>query len=126
MNDPIERAVRDHLDREAARVDAAAMLARVRKPNEPMTRRAWLRYGAGIGGAALAAGIGGLLFFSPTQPPQLAAAEQIVREAKEAHALASDRLYDTILGEFACDVCMNMYLCMYECKCQTMKGAKYK
>ena len=96
MNDPIERAVRDHLDREAARVDAAAMLARVRKPNEPMTRRAWLRYGAGIGGAALAAGIGGLLFFSPTQPPQLAAAEQIVREAKEAHALASDRLYELV------------------------------
>lgn len=95
MNDPIEDAVRDHLEREAARVDAAAMLARVRNPAVP-NRRAWLRWSAGIAGGALAAGVAGILFFNPTQPPQLAAAEQLVQEAKEAHSVVADRLYSLV------------------------------
>ncbi len=95
MTDPIERAVRDHLDREAAGVDADAMLARVRPVVSP-SRRSWLRWTAGAAGGALAAGVAGTLFFNPAQPPQLAAAEQLVLESKTAHADAADRLYQLV------------------------------
>jgi hypothetical protein len=95
VTDPIERVVREHLDREAAGVDAGAILARVRPVVEP-SRRSWLRWTAGAAGGALAAGIAGVLFLNPEQPPQLAAAEQLVREAKTAHADAADRLYQLV------------------------------
>ncbi len=94
MTDPIERAVRDHLDREAAGVDADAMFVRVRPAQA--SRRAWLRWTAGAAGSALAAGVAGVIFFNPAQPPQLAAAEQLVRESKDAHSAAADRLYQLV------------------------------
>jgi hypothetical protein len=95
-NDPLDDAIRSHLDREAARVDARAMLERV-KGKHPVTRRAWLRWAAGVGtGAAVAAGVGGVLFFNPTAAPQLAAAEQLVEEAKAAHAVPADRHYELV------------------------------
>jgi hypothetical protein len=93
--DPIERAVREHLDREAAGVDAGAILARIR-PTVVPSRRSWLRWTAGFAGGALAAGVAGVLLMNPAQPPQLAAAEQVVSEAKDAHAIAGDRLYKLV------------------------------
>ncbi len=96
MKDPWESAIREHLDREAERVDAHAMLGRVRRSSVPTHRRSWLRWVAGASAGALAASAAGILFFNPTSPPQLTAAEQIVREAQTAHAVATDRLYDLV------------------------------
>jgi hypothetical protein len=99
MNDPIERLVRNHLDREAARVDAGAMLNRVRMATpSTLTRRNWLRY-AGIGlGGAVAAGLG-LHFFLGGNPgivePTLVSAEELIREATITHELSpADRCYE--------------------------------
>lgn len=97
---PVDRAVRAHLDREAARVDARAMLARVR-PQTPVVRRSsrrvWLRIAAIGTGSAIAAGL--VLHFvmggaGPVEPKALSAAE-LIREAKAAHeAEPTDRIYD--------------------------------
>lgn len=102
---PVDRAVREHLEREAARVNAPAMLARVRAHARPpvnvrsLTRRAWLR-GAVIGtGGAIAAGAA--LYFvlggeGPVEPKMLSAAEWI-QEAKTAHEVEkTDRIYDVV------------------------------
>jgi hypothetical protein len=95
-NDPLEHAIRAQLDRDAAGVDADAMLARVKanRTAELPSRRAWLRW-AGVGvGTVVAAGVGGVLFFNPTQTPQLAAAEQLIEEAKTVHTAPVDRCYE--------------------------------
>lgn len=92
MSDPLQRAIRDHLEREAETVDAVEMLARVRKTASP--RRTWKRLTAGLAGGALAAGVALVLLLNPAQAPQLAAADQIVREARDAHAQATDRHYE--------------------------------
>ena len=102
---PVDRAVREHLEREAAKVDAPAMLAKVRAHSQPplnvrsLTRRTWLR-GAVIGtGGAIAAGAA--LYFvlggeGPVEPKMLSAAE-LIREAKAAHETEkTDRSYDVL------------------------------
>jgi hypothetical protein len=96
--DPIDDLVRDHLDREAARVDTARVLAGVlgRVAAVP-SRRAWLRLAAGVGvGAAIAAGVG-LFYFGESLPvveARAATAEELVREARDVHAAPTDRGYD--------------------------------
>jgi hypothetical protein len=92
---PIDRAVRAHLDTEAAKVDARAVLARVKAAQAPVTpsthRRSWLRWAA-VGGAAVAACLlVGLLF---TNPPREVSAEELIAEAKTAHEGTADRCYD--------------------------------
>lgn len=102
---PVDRAVREHLEREAATVNAHSMLAKVRARSpapvnvRSLTRRAWLR-GAAIGtGGAIAAGAG--LYFvlggeGPVEPKLLSAAEWI-QEAKTAHEIEkTDRSYDVV------------------------------
>jgi hypothetical protein len=96
--DPIDDLVRDHLDREAARVDSGRILARVKGRSSAVpSRRTWLRIAAGVGGgAAIAAGVG--LFYFGQSPPvaetRAATAEELVREAKAVHATPADRGYD--------------------------------
>ena len=102
---PVDRAVREHLEREAAMVDAVAVLAKVRAHAPAsvsvrnLTRRAWLR-GAAIGtGGAIAAGAA--LYFvlggeGPVEPKILSAAE-LIQEAKTAHEVEkTDRSYDVV------------------------------
>ena len=100
---PVDRAVREHLEREAATVDAPALLARLRA-NRPvavnvgsLTRRAWLR-GAALGtGGALAAGAALYFVFGGTGPvePKMLSATELIREAKAAHEIEKlDRCYD--------------------------------
>ena len=104
---PVDRAIREHLERIAGTVDAQTVLARVRTglAAEPsahvrhLTRRAWLR-GAALGtGGAVAAGFG-LYFFlggsGPVDPPPLSAKE-LIQEAKAAHETEKiDRCYDVV------------------------------
>ena len=94
--DRLDALVRAHLDREAAAVDARAMLARVRpvSPRTP-TRRRWLAV-AGVGaGLAVAAGIGLFLVGGPpVERTALASAAEVVREAKSVQEAApTDRQY---------------------------------
>jgi hypothetical protein len=95
-DDSLERGIRAHLDREAAQVDASAMLNRVRAKATPQSldRRAWLRWASVGAGATVAASVGAVLFFNPMNPPQLAAAEQLLEEAKTAHTQPTDRCYE--------------------------------
>jgi hypothetical protein len=71
------------------------VLAGVKGRSRPVTtRRGWLR--AVGAGAAVAAGLGGLYFFGETPPvatARAATAEELVREAKDAHAGPTDRCY---------------------------------
>jgi len=100
---PVDRAVREHLEREAAKVNAPALLRRLRATRpapinvRSLTRRAWLR-GAAIGtGGAIAAGTA--LYFvlggeGPDEPKMLSATE-LIHEAKGAHETEKiDRLYE--------------------------------
>lgn len=97
---PIDRAVRAHLDAEAARVDARAVLARVKAARVDAVpashRRGWLRW-VPVGGAAIAACllIGLFLTGNTPAPDRTLSAEELVVEAKAAHeAGAIDRCYD--------------------------------
>ena len=104
---PVDRAVREHLEREAAKVDAPAMLAKVRanlpapiRVHDPgPTRRAWLR-GTAIGtGGAIAAGVGIYVVLGGTGPvePKMLSASEWIRAAKTAHETEkTDRCYDVV------------------------------
>jgi hypothetical protein len=101
-DDPLDRAVRRHLDREAATVDAAGMLVRVRAARAvPSSRRVWA---AGVGGFAAGVAVAAsvalvLLFGEGPQPAPLAAREtpeEFVRQAREAHAAPTDRCYEVV------------------------------
>jgi hypothetical protein len=98
MNDPdVDALGRGHLAREAAKVDAGAVLAGVRarlaaQAPPPVAgririRRAWW---GGLAAAAVAA-----LLFGQLLPPPVAQAgpEGVVRAARQAHALPIDRCY---------------------------------
>ena len=90
---PLDAILRNHLDRAAGTVDGATMLRQIRESEKAIPRRSWLKW-AGVGvGTAVAASVGGFVFFGNT-PTSLAAAEQIVSEAKIAHALPTDRCYE--------------------------------
>lgn len=106
-DDPVLRAVRDHLDREAAGVDAHAVLARLKAAATPSTvRRGWRARLAWVGGAAvtaLAAGIAVVVLFGEHRPTgDLVAresAEELVRQAQATHAAPADRRY-TVAAEW--------------------------
>jgi hypothetical protein len=99
---PVDALVRDHLAAQAATVDAADMLARVRnaecenKPAPPPARRFSFRvpHSAfrifGAAATVLLAFAGGWYF---GEKPAHASAESLVREARQAHALPLDRCY---------------------------------
>lgn len=95
---PVDRAVREHLEREAARVDAKAMLSRVRHARPatvPSSRRAWLTWASGVvTGAAVAAGVIFAFFLTPHETTKLATAAEVVEQARVTHAAPTDRCYD--------------------------------
>lgn len=104
---PIDQAVRRHLDSEAAKVDAHAVLARVKSGGNPAHRtRSNLRkfvvvWASGaMSGAAVAASV--LLYFflsAPTPTAQTATAAELVEQAREIHAVPTDRCY-TVVAEW--------------------------
>jgi hypothetical protein len=99
MNDErIDGLIRKHLDREAANVDADALWRRLQERRQvSLSRRAWFRRALAIGGgAAIAAGVGGILFFGPATPQAmaLASAEELIAESRTAHSQPTDRLYE--------------------------------
>jgi hypothetical protein len=98
---PIDALVRDHLAAQAATVDAADMLKRVQTaqraatsppPPRRRTKRVVVRAAWGIATAAglLLAFVGG--WYIGEKPAQ-ASAENLLREAREVHALPVDRCY---------------------------------
>jgi len=94
-HDHLDSLVRGHLNREAAKVNAAAMLRRVRA-RPAMTRRKWLRAAAvGLGGG-IAAGFGIAFYLGgDVASAKLATAEELVREAKAGHETSRiDRCYE--------------------------------
>jgi len=99
-DDPVEHIVRNHLDREAAKVDAASMLHRVRAGKaEPALGSRWLQWAGGaVVGAAIAAGIAFLFITgSGPEPKQVAAKEtatEIIEKARTAHSAPTDRCYE--------------------------------
>jgi hypothetical protein len=107
-DDPIDAAVRTHLEAEAAKVDARQVLDRVKARQASARSRATaLRRGvrwATLGAAATAAGLLLALFLTGNTavPPREASAEELVLEAKAVHeSAATDRCYQvTADGEF--------------------------
>lgn len=97
---PIDRAVRAHLGREAAKVDARAVLAQVKAAaaTPASARRGWLRWAAGIAtGAAVAAGVALAFILGSGPEPTPVAAEtpaELIEQAREAHAAPTDRCYE--------------------------------
>lgn len=100
--DPIERAVRDHLDRAAAGVDARSILTRVKAAGaSPSTvRRGWRTRLAWVSGAAVtavAAGIALVVLFGDHRPTGDLVAkespEELIRQAQVTHAAPADRCY---------------------------------
>ncbi|MBA4067799.1 MAG: hypothetical protein C0501_29695 [Isosphaera sp.] len=100
---PIDDLVREHLDREAAGVDAARVLARVRAAPAAPRRRLprWVgpfALGLGVGAAAAAA----LVLLTPDPPapnpvvvvPQSPAPAELVRAAVTVHSDDTDRRYE--------------------------------
>lgn len=98
-DDPLDAAVRAHLDAEAAGVDARRVLAGVKRRQaaaRPTTRRGWLKW-ATLGAAAVAACllVGLFLTGNPVgPPPRTATAAEILEEARTVHqAPGIDRCY---------------------------------
>jgi hypothetical protein len=97
---PVDSLVRQHLAAQAATVDAADMLARVRaarhnrnaSPGTRYTRRLLIRglWGFGTAAAVLLAFIVG---WHIGESPVQASAETLLREARQVHALPLDRCY---------------------------------
>jgi hypothetical protein len=90
-DESLENLIRQHLDREAAKVDPSAVLAGVRdrqaRPGSSSSRR-WIRWGAGLIGMATA-----LFLVLWGLPTSTASAESLLLEAKAVHAAPVDRLY---------------------------------
>ena len=95
--DPLDRIVRGHLDREAADVDAEAVLVRVRAGPSIRTaaipRWSWL---APTGLAGLAAAVAVTFFLGGGPTPQPLTAAELVRDAQAAHAGPADRRYAVV------------------------------
>lgn len=98
--DSVDQAVRDYLDREASRVDAAAVLARVKAAGSvpfPARRRVRVARSSRIAATALAAGVALFALFGGHQPTGDLVAkespEDLVRQARGAHAAQVDRCY---------------------------------
>lgn len=94
---PIDGLVRDHLDREAAKVDAHAMLTRV-KASGVTPRRSRLRWVGVAVGAAMAAGLAFLFLTGngPEPKPLAASPEELLRESRATHEAATDRCYAVV------------------------------
>lgn len=100
-DDPIDDAVRAHLDAEAAGVDARRVLAGVkaRQANArpiPSSRRRWVRWAAlGMSAVAACLVVGLFLTGNPVgPPPRTATAAELIEEAKAVHeAPGVDRCY---------------------------------
>ena len=99
--DPLDAAVRAHLDAEAAGVGTAAVLAAVKARQaaaKPTPRRAWLKWAA-LGGAVVAASLLVMLFLTghnpgPVRQASAATPAEIIAEAKAVHeAVGLDRCY---------------------------------
>jgi hypothetical protein len=99
---PIDDAVRRHLDAEAAKVDARAVLARVKAATAPAKpsgiRKAaaiWVS-GALTGGAVAAAVLLSFFLTAPLPTARVATAAELVEQARETHAAPTDRCYDVV------------------------------
>ena len=99
--DPLDAAVRSHLDAEAAQVDAAAVLTGVKArqaATRPTPRRGWLTW-ATLGGAAVAACLMVGLFLAgqspvPARPVAATTPAELIADAKVVHEAAGpDRCY---------------------------------
>ena len=102
--DPVEQAVRDHLEREAAGIDARTILARVKTAGvTPSGRRVWLKWTGGGAVTAVAAGIALVVLFGGPRPTgDLVAketAEELIRQAQVTHTAPADRCY-TVAAEW--------------------------
>lgn len=99
---PIDRAIRDHLDTEAASVDARTMLVRVTAARvtaaTPRTR--WARWAGGLGmSAAVAAGLAIFFLLGGTDSNPVAAddsAAELVQQARTVHSTPTDRCYEVV------------------------------
>ncbi len=96
---PVDRAVREHLDREAATVDPQAMLARVRAQRtveHRIGRRVLVRGAIFSTGVTIACGLAIFLSTGTIGPePKPIGAAELIRESKLAHETEkSDRIYD--------------------------------
>ncbi len=93
---PVDGLVRVHLDREAAKVDAHAMLARVKQP-PVQPRHGWRWVGVALG-AALAAGLAFLFIMGngPEPTPLAASPDELLRESRITHEAATDRCYAVV------------------------------
>jgi hypothetical protein len=94
---PIDALVRDHLAAQAASVDAAAILQRVKAAHDDAKRPRRMKrilvrvtWGVATAAAVLLAFAGGWYF---GEKPAQASAENLVREARQVHALPLDRCY---------------------------------
>ena len=99
-DDPVERLVRDYLDRSAATVDAAAMLVRVRAAQmsqpAPKPSRWWQRHRVSLAFLATAAALLIAFVLGGGPEPQPVTAAQLIREAQQTHATASDHCYEVV------------------------------
>ncbi len=101
MNEPdVDALVRGHLAREAAQVDAAAVLAGVKarlaeQAPPPVAGRLRRRRRVWWVGVAAAAAVAAVLFGGQFLPPPVAQAgpESVVRAARQVYALPVDRCY---------------------------------
>jgi len=89
-DDPLDHLVREHLEREAATVDASAMLRRVQKARRFSLKRWSLRIGAG---AVAAAAMVFFILWSGSPNVVEASPEQLVRDALATHSQIIDRRY---------------------------------
>ncbi|MCZ2341995.1 MAG: hypothetical protein LC104_09395 [Bacteroidales bacterium] len=99
-DDPLDRAVRAHLDQIAETVDASAMWVRVRaarmaqtQPHRRSRGRVWL-VPAGI--TTIAAGLLIAFILGEGPEPQPITAAQLVRQARATHAGTVDRCYEVV------------------------------
>lgn len=89
-DDPLDRLVRDHLRREAARTDTGPLLGRLHAEIAPAPRRFPLKW---LAASAVAAGL--LIAFAAgwQARPMAAGPRTLLREAQEAHRMPLDRCY---------------------------------
>lgn len=99
-DDPLDRIVREHLDRTAATVDASALWVRVRaaqmaraEPKRRVRLRAWA-VPAGL--SAIAAGLLIAFILGEGPEPQPITAAQLVQQARAIHANTVDRCYEVV------------------------------
>ena len=100
LSDPVERAVRAHLDAEASRVDAARVLARIHAASAPAIPRRPLRRWASVATVAAAVAATVVFLVLPVGTPEVVvaqeSAETLVRQAQTVHDDRVDRCYQIV------------------------------